>query len=142
MQTMEQAVKQVTQSKADAEVRVIRRMEIGSAIQQGDIYLHRLPDDVRTGKLLHQGRAQVALGSNMGARHVADGEIEVYEAKSLPHGVKAPMDVDAREVMGPIIKAKKAFSLTHPEHAHFKLPKGTYGVTYQYDPRTMRRVAD
>ena len=142
MQTMEQAVQSVAQSKADREVRVIRRMEVGSAIQQGDIYLHRLPDDAKTGKLIHKGRAQVALGSNMGARHVAEGEIEVFEATQLPAGVSAPMNVEAREIMGPVIKAKEDFSLTHPEHAHFKLPKGMYGVTYQYDPRTMRRVVD
>jgi hypothetical protein len=142
MKTLEEAVQKVVEAKPDQGVRVIRRMEVGSAVQQGDIYLHRLPDDVKTGKLLHRGRTQVALGDNMGARHMADGDIEVYEATSLPAGVRAPLNVSVSEIMGPVIKAKRPFSLTHPQHAHFRLPKGTYGVTYQYDPRTRRRGQD
>lgn len=139
---MQEAVRKVTESKPDTELRVTRRMEIGTAVQQGDIYLHRLPAEAAVGKLLSKGQAQVALGSNMGARHVAEGEIEVFEAVALPPGVAAPPNVADREIMGPVIKAKKPFRLTHPEHAHHELPEGTYGVTYQFDPRTMQRVQD
>jgi len=136
------AVEKVTRAKHDPDVRIIRRMEIGSVIQQGDLYVHRLPEKHARGKQIAAGKAQVALGDNMGARHVAEGEIAVFASTTLPAGVKAPMDVSASEICGPVVVARDTWSLTHPEHAHFTLPAGVYGVTYQYDPRTMRRVQD
>ena len=141
-QTMEQAVQAVTLAKAETEIRVTRRMEIGSVLMQGDVYLHRLPNDFKHGKLIKKGEMQIAVGTGSGARHVVVGDVEVYEPARLPPGVSAPMGIEAREIMGPVIKAKKPATLTHPEHAHHKFPAGLYGVTYQYDPKTMRRVAD
>ena len=140
--TMEEAVKAVTESKADAEVRVIRRMEAGSAVQQGDVYLHAVEADHPRGKRLGKDSVQIALGTGNGARHMVEGEVEVYEGTRLPETVKPPLNAEAREVTGPVVVAKKPFKLTHPEHAHFALPAGTYQTTYQYDPRTMRRVQD
>lgn len=141
-QTMQEAVQAVTQAKPETEVRVTRRMEIGSVIMQGDVYLHRLPDDFKHGKRIGKGETQIAVGQGVGARHVVCGDVEVYEGVELPPGVSAPMNVQDREIMGPVIVARKPAKLTHPEHAHHEFPEGTYGVTYQYDPRTMRRVQD
>lgn len=142
MKTVEEAVKAVESAGADTEVRVIRRMEIGSAIQQGDLYVHRLPDKWARGKRIGDGSVQVALGTGNGARHMAEGPVEVFQGKKLPDGVTAPNNVEDGEICGPVIVATDAWMLRHPEHPHHQLPAGVYGVTYQYDPQTMRRVAD
>ena len=142
MKTTIEAVQVIERVEADTEIRVMRRMEIGSAAQQGDLYVHRLPDDWARGKRIGKGSVQVALGTGNGARHIAEGAVEVYEGTLLPPGVSAPMKVEWREICGPVIVAREPWTLTHPEHPHHRLPEGTYGVTYQYDPKTMRRVAD
>jgi len=136
------AIKLVEDSVADTEIRVTRRIEIGSAIQQGDVYLHRVSDDHPHGKQIGKGSVQIALGTGNGARHMAEGDVMVFSGKKLPDGVKAPMNVEPNEICGPVINASKAWNLTHPEHPHHSLPAGVYQVTYQYDPKTMRRVID
>lgn len=143
--TMKDAVNKVEVAPADLDKRVTRRIEIGSAAQQGDVYLHRLSDNWKRGKSLgraKRGGVQIAVGQNIGARHMAKGTLEVFEGVALPPGVQAPSDVDPREMLGPVIVADSPWSLTHPEHAHHQLPAGVYGVTYQVDMRTMRRVVD
>ena len=142
MNGMKEAIQKIETAEADVELRVTRRMEIGSAIQQGDVYVHRLPDNWKRGKLVAKGEVQIAVGQNVGARHVAIGNVEVYAGVALPPDVTAPMGIEAREICGPVIVAETAWALQHPEHAHHRMPAGVYGVTYQYDPRTMRRVAD
>ena len=127
---------------ADSDIRIVRRMAVGSAGHQGDVYYHALPANHPRGKLIATGKCQVALGTNMGARHVVEGELEVYEGVKLPNGVKAPMDVEATEILGPVVVAKGRWVLSHPEHAHHHICAGVVGFTYQYDPRTMRRVQD
>lgn len=141
-QSVLEAVKGIESAKADAEIRVIRRMEISSAIQQGDLYIHRVESKHPRGKCVGEASVQVALGTGNGARHMACGEcVTVFEGRKLPPGVGIP-NVDDKELCGPVIVAEKPWSLKHPEHAHFELPEGTYQVTYQYDPKTMRRVQD
>ncbi len=114
MESVIEQVKKIEDAKSDVDVRVIRRIEIGN---------------------------EVALGTGNGSRHMASGEVRVFKGKKLPTGVKIK-DVSDETIMGPCIKADAPWALTHPEHAHHHLPKGTYKVVYQYDPRTMRRVAD
>lgn len=142
METVQEAVKAMDAVVPDTEVRVVRRIEIGSAIQQGDVYLFRVPDNHPKGKQIGKGKKQIAVGTHTGARHVVEGSVLVYEGVALPEGVKPPMDVEAREICGPVIVAEDAFSLVHPEHAHHQLPAGTYQTTYQLDLRTMKRVVD
>lgn len=137
-----EAIKQVQQAPADENLRITRRIEIGHCIQQGDIYVHRVDDTHRRGKRIGTGMVQIALGTGNGARHVADGAVEVYEGVQLPSWVSPPMDVEAKEITGPVIVAGKSFLITHPEHPHHQLPAGCYQTTYQYDVRTMRRVVD
>lgn len=141
MKTANEAVESVSESKADPEVRVTRRIEIGSAIQQGDCYLTRVPDAHPRGKSC--GSRQVALGNSIGSRHVAEGEdVEVFEGTKLPEGVAPPADVPESAILGPVVVAPKGFVLTHPEHAHHELPAGVYQTTYQADLDTMRAVQD
>ena len=141
-ETIQNAVRKVEQAPADADVRTVRRMEIGQAIQQGDVYLHRVPDNHPRGKQVGMDSVQIALGSGTGARHMAEGAVRVFAGCRLPKGVSAPLNVEAAEVTGPVVVADKPWTLTHPEHPHHKLPAGTYQTTYQYDPQTMRRVQD
>ena len=127
----------------DGDVRVARRLEIGSAVQQGDLYLLYVPTDHPHGdKVIGSGVVQVALGTNTGARHMVEGDVTVYEGSKLPDYVKVLEGIDPKEVMGYFIEARKNFMLTHPEHPHHSLPAGCYQVIHQIDMVTQRRVVD
>lgn len=140
--TIEQ-IEAVTSHKPDTERRVLRRCEIGKAIHQGDVYLHRVADDHPRGK--PWGSRQVAIGTQVGSRHVVVGDgVEVFAGvesackKLLPKFT----DEQRRACTGPVVVATAPFVLEHPEHAHHALPAGTYQVSYQWDEATMARVAD
>lgn len=132
---------EIAQAKPDAEVRVMRRAEIDKTIaQQGDVYMFRVRDDHPRGNEL--GTRQVAVGTTVGSRHVVEGDVRVYEGRALPAGVSAPDWTTPAEILGPVVVAGEEFTLTHPEHAHHRLPAGTWQVTYQADYSTRQRVAD
>lgn len=125
----------------DTEVRNTRRIEIGSAVHQGDVYVHRVPEGHPRGERL--GTTQVAVGSGIGSRHCAEGEgVAVYEGKKYPEGFKVPQGLTENALLGRVVEAPGPWTLTHPEHAHHNLPPGTYQVTYQADLATMARVVD
>jgi len=128
------------QRTADAERRTARRLEIGHAIHQGDVYVHRVADDHPRGPA--QGTRQVAVGQTVGARHIAEGPVQVCAGVALPPGVVAPTWTTPEALLGPVVVASGPWTLTHPEHAHHALPAGTYQVTYQADYQTQRRVLD
>lgn len=136
------AVESVEKSQADETVRVTRRIEVGHCVQQGDIYVFRVPDNHPRGKRNGGDGSQLVSGTSNGARHVAAGKVDVFAGVRLPADVKPPMDVDAAEITGPVVVASESWLLTHPEHPHHRLPAGTYQVTNQFDPHTMRRVVD
>lgn len=132
-----EAVEKIKQSVPDTETRVCRRIEIGAAAHQGDVYLHRVRADHPRGEAL--GTRQVAVGTTVGSRHVVEGEgVAVYAGKAFQPSQKRK----ELALLGPVVVADKSFTLTHPEHAHHVLPAGTYQVTYQWDEATMGRVAD
>jgi hypothetical protein len=137
-----EAIKSINDAPADENLRITRRIEIGHAVQQGDLYVHRVTDDHVRGQPIGADRVQVALGTGNGARHCAEGPVKVYQGATLPDHVRPPMDVDGVEITGPVIVADGAWLLTHPEHPHHRLPPGTYQVTYQFDVHTMQRVVD
>ena len=137
-----EAVKVIETAKPDVDIRIVRRIEIGHAIHQGDVYLHRVADDFPRGEQIGAGSVQIALGTGNGARHMAEGTVRVFKGVQLPEWVKAPMDVQPGEITGPVVVADDTWNLTHPEHPHHCLPAGVYQTTYQYDPQTMRRVQD
>ncbi len=138
-----QQLEAVTSHVPDISKRVLRWCEIGRAIHQGDVYLHRVADDHSRGKAW--GSRQVAIGTQVGSRHVVVGDgVEVFAGveravdKLLP-GFTAEQRVAC---LGPVVVASEPFVLEHPEHAHHCLPAGTYQVTYQWDEASMARVAD
>lgn len=121
--------------KPNEEKRVVTSIEIGCAVRQGDIYLTRIPDGAARGKELQD--RQLAPGTSQGSRHVVAGEgVRVFAAAG-------PRPELARgALLGPIVVAEQTFTVTHPEHAHFELPAGTYQCSFQMDPRTLARVED
>jgi hypothetical protein len=124
---------QAAAEQACPDTRVIRTIEVGQAIRQGDIYVTRVADK----RIAHGGETaerQLAPGTSRGSRHCVAGAVSVYR----------PVPGDG-QLAGPLIVALERFKVTHPEHAHFSLPPGTYRVTYQRDfnrEREVVRVSD
>lgn len=116
--------------KADATVRTIRTFPVGKHVRQGDVYLCRIEDGTKVGKV--RGSRQVAVGTTVGSRHIAEGALKVYE--SMGFAQFEP------EFVGPVVVAEEPWTLTHPEHAHVKAPAGTFQCIYQREGS--RRVAD
>lgn len=117
----------------DEGVREIPAMKVGEFVRQGDVYIERIqaiPHDVKT---IPAGSRQVAVGTTIGSRHVAEGDLEVVRLES---------DARGSALLGPVVIARGRWRLTHPEHAHFALPEGTYRVRYQRDVATERAVQD
>ena len=138
MDTME-AVKKVEAEALECEKgpREITDMKPGQVIRQGDIYLHCVEADhargaIRTGEVARQ----LAIGSQAGARHIAEHPAVVYEGTALPAWCAAGT------FLGPVVVSDCPWTVSHPEHATVKLPRGTYQVTHQMDARTLDRVRD
>lgn len=133
-----EAIEKIESAVPDTEIRTMRRLEVGDVIHQGDVYLHRVADEHPRGELL--GTRQIAVGTTVGSRHIVEGErVSVFAGARLPawFGKDAPADL-----LGPVVVAEAPFVLTHPEHAHHRLPAGVYQTTYQQDYATQQRVQD
>jgi len=113
--------------------RTVLKMEVGQVGRQGDIYIHRVPNDHERG--LELKTRQLALGESMGSRHIAEAPAKVCEGTEAPGWAQT-------ELLGPCIVAELPFTVSHPEHAHIDLPAGVYQVTHQMDARTRKRVID
>lgn len=110
------------------EVYEVRQMPIGHITRQGDIYIRRVADDFPHGK--PRADKQLALGSTKGARHMAEGDVQLFDP-----------DTDDR-LAGPIVVAPKGWHNSHPEHSHYVFSPGTYETGRQLDTRTKRAVSD
>lgn len=133
----------VLNHKPDTESRICRRLEVGRAIHQGDVYVFAVAGSHPRGDRL--GTRQVAVGTTIGSRHVADGDgVEVFAAVAGAADKLLPLfDADQRAAcLGPVVVARDTWTLTHPEHAHHVMPAGTFQVVYQWDEATRRNVAD
>ena len=135
MDTLQTFQKIETAAKGNQpKLRLITEMSVGEAIRQGDLYLERiakLPKDVTA-----TTNRQLAIGETQGSRHVATGPVEIFNLKK-----------NDNPLAGPVISAKDAWTLTHPEHGHFTLPAGCYRTAYQRDyarerADEIRRVTD
>lgn len=118
---------------ASQDVRDIKDMAIGAVVRQGDIYIHRVPSSHPHGPEVKS--RQLAEGSTMNSRHMAESPAKVYE------GTTAPKDCNT-VLLGPCVESDKPFTVSHPEHAHINLPAGIYQITHQMDARTLQRVRD
>jgi len=106
----------------------IRRQEkpftLGEWARQGDVMFTAIAAIPKNAKLIASTDAiQLAPGTTKGSRHMLQTRpgITFYRLRN-----PTPLD-------GGYIDAKERCLITHPEHAHFDLPPGTYAVTYQRD---------
>lgn len=139
---------------ADQAVQDLRQhsgMKAGKVGHQGDVYVHCITAIPEAWNVEVSEHRQVALGNAIGSRHVAEGDaLTVFWPKSKDEAMKQCPIKDffvgneqaKRLCLGPIVKADKAWTLTHPEHAHHQFPAGTYLVTYQFDFNTQQIVRD
>lgn len=134
-------ISKVINFSPDTDTRVCRRIEPGVRVHQGDIYVHRVADDYPRAELW--GSRQVAVGSTIGQRHVAEGPVEVFHSAGPADSLLTSFNEQQRQACtGPVVVATDTWTLTHPEHAHHVLPAGTYVVTYQWSEALQRRVED
>ena len=129
-----ETISREAKEKAVQEVRRVEKIEIGKAVRQGDIYLHRVAAKHPRGKASKS--RQLAIGDTMGSRHIAEQPAKVFVGTTLPEGC------DASTFLGPLVEGDERFTVTHPEHAQVSLPAGTYQVTHQMDARSLQRVQD
>lgn len=115
------------------EPRRFERVEQDWVERQGDLYIHRVADGHSHGQAF--GSRQLVRGVTTGSRHEVAGKVSVFEGTTAPP--KAP-----QALLGPLIVAEERFQITHPEHAVFDLPAGTYQVTHQRDAWTGGMVKD
>ena len=71
---------------------------------------------------------QLADGSSKGSRHIFSGNGDVLFSKN------------GHPCAGGKIITNKGWTLTHPEHAHFKFPAGQFVFFFQLDVRKEREV--
>lgn len=121
------------------ETRVIDSIAVGQHVRQGDVYLELIDSFDKKEYVVTQDR-QLAKGNTKGSRHTVDESVTVYAPKS--NNTNAQSTNGGWRVMGPVVVSKDRFTLSHPQHACFSLPGGTYQVSYQVDPNTLQAVLD
>jgi hypothetical protein len=127
-------IETAAKQKAKPDAVVHEQMAVGEYHRQGDVYLVRVSANYR-GCTIQPQQRQLAPGETQGSRHIIR-ESDMAHLEFLRIANPTPLD-------GPRIKAKKAFTVDHPEHGAVTLPAGTYDVKYQRQyAQEMRRVAD
>lgn len=100
-----------------------KEFPVGKTFPQGDVIITRL-DPEAAKKIETSGPAQsrqLAPGTSMGSQHVVAAGPEVLTRKT------------ATALEGPIISAKKAWTVAHPKHRDITFPAGIYAVTFPRD---------
>ena len=131
MKTIAEVSKKVIETApVKPEIRDIKKIEVGQWAHQGDIAILKI-EKMPTGKETKD--RQLAPGATKGSRHCLADFVGV---------VVVPSEAD--ELTGPAIEAEKSFLVTHPEHAHYRLPAGLYQVIYQrnLEKEEIARVRD
>jgi hypothetical protein len=154
--TLEVIQKIESEAPAISEPRFINSIKVGEAIRQGDIYVMRLDPEaenfikqpqrdnqtngfkdlqvkINPKDYITPGQNQLVPGFTMGSRHMVE---QTDKVKVLIN------PTTTSPIVGPVIVAKDRFTITHPQHAHFSLPEGCYGVFYQINGQTLNRVKD
>jgi hypothetical protein len=141
--------------EANDDLRMARVVEPGQWLRQGDITVVRVDHapHVQASEKAHP--SQLAPGNTKGSRHVLKGaaaffiDVEEFFESEFADSMAKVMGLErTRELeplIGPLIKAPKRFTITHPEHSDLSLPGGCeYLVLYQrdYEQEEISRVAD
>lgn len=136
---------------ARSDTRCHKSGEVG---RQGDVYLHPIKEKPPAWDVEETIHHQVALGQTQGARHCASKARVFWPSSAAEARKQLPLtgfmqrrkepvgETEIESCIGPVVIADEEWTLTHPTHAHHSFPAGTYLVTYQFDERTRRRVAD
>lgn len=120
------------------ETRVVKAIETGEWVRQGDIMVVRIPTITKGWHTTTE--RQLAPGTTQGSRHVAVGKVTVFRSPDARPIERCP---DGRiRLLGPQITAPGRLIIEHPEHAHMDLPPGDYQVSFQTDIRTQNAVRD
>jgi hypothetical protein len=142
--TAKKALARIEQAaNATQEVRDTSSLQVGECVRQGDLYLWRISDDWTSAPQPPQMKIrkdrQLATGTSRGARHIVEGDARVYDSR-----LATPPGVTDRAIYGPaILVGIRGAIVTHPEHAHVKLPPNTaWQVTHQLDWSSQRAVWD
>ena len=111
----------------------IATMSPGDVVRQGDLYITCLDGEPPGG--VPAGTRQLAPGTSRGARHIVEGDCDVFRV-SDEEAVAALRRVvpgaDGFQFVGPVIRARGPVTITHPEHGDRTLPgEACYLVTYQ-----------
>lgn len=136
MKTIEQVSQEIEQAAPVTDT-WRETLNIGQHIRQGDVILKRVADDHPRGAVIADGESvQVAVGQNVGARHVMTGG----------RGVRVYAPAKPGPLVGPVVVVDEGCEglLTHPEHRHFAIQAGTYAVIFQRDymSEELARVQD
>jgi hypothetical protein len=121
--------------KAVSSTRNVHAIKIGQLIHQGDVYVHRVADDHPRGKVV--GSHKLAIGEGEGSNHFAEGASVVCH-----EGTTVPEWLARGTFLGPVVVATDRWMVTHPKHACYSMPAGTYQVAHQMDARTLQRQRD
>jgi hypothetical protein len=132
-----EAIEKVQAFEPDIEIRDASALKVGQGARQGDLYLVRVNGEPDMAELRDR---QLVRGSTRGSRHVVEGDATIHEAKRK----LMPKWVGANALLSPVIVVGKGGAVvTHPEHAHVKLPpNSTWATWQQMDARTLKRVQD
>lgn len=127
------AIQQHAESIKNDEAHTLETMSVGDCWYQGDVRIMRLPALPPNCEPI-KGEAQLAPGNTQGSRHIL----------SSLAGIEMFRLADATPLDGPVFKADRPVTVTHPEHGDLTLNEpGIYGVTYQRQfAEELRRVAD
>lgn len=119
--------------------RKIESLAVGEGIRQGDVSLYLrqpLTKSEREKLKPWEGGYQLAIGSTRGSRHaICEGSKAALFAPLAQRGERS-------DLAGPIVEAPERFVVTHPDHAHFDMPAGTYETRYHRDLSTEKRMQD
>jgi len=121
------------------ESRVISDIAVDQWVRQGDVYVMRINDFDKSNYKIDLNR-QLPPGNTPGSRHTVDEYTKVYVSKNKNSDVITQKN--GFTVLGPIVESDTRWTLSHPQHADFSLPAGTYQVSYQIDPQRMAMVLD
>jgi len=108
---------------------------VGDNARQGDIYIWKLGAVPAGYAPVKNPPAQLAPGNTKGSRHCLDS----LKGVTVFGTAKPTNDYD-----GPVLKTECERTITHPEHGHWVLPPGIYGISFQRtaDSKGERRVQD
>jgi len=124
-------------TKSSNDCRIIDKIEVGQCVRQGDVYITRIENFSKVG--CTKAGQKLAPGDTPGSRHFVDAHVTTWQNENTGKVVRYEVGFTCK---GLLLECDRSFKVTHPEHAHFYLPAGSYEVSYQVNTKEMARVLD